>query len=282
MVTLPGGEAWPALGLGTWRMGESRSSRRDEVAAVRAAIEMGYRVIDTAEMYGEGGAEEVVGNAVAECLRAGTVKRDEFFIVSKVYPHNASASGVVAACERSRARLRLDRIDCYLLHWRGSVPLAETVAAFESLRERGRIRYWGVSNFDVADMHELLAVEAGDRCATNQVWLSLTQRGPAFELVPWQQARGIATMAYSPIDQGALATNPALRRIAERRQVTPAQLALAWLAAQPGVLAIPKAASVAHLRENLESQALVLTPEDRAELDLAFPPPMRKTPLAMT
>jgi diketogulonate reductase-like aldo/keto reductase len=282
MVTLPGGEAWPALGLGTWRMGESGSSRRAEEAAVLAAIEMGYRVIDTAEMYGEGGAEEVVGNAVARCLRAGRVSRDELFIVSKVYPHNASASGVVAACERSLARLRLDRIDCYLLHWRGSVPLAETVAAFESLRERGRIRHWGVSNFDVVDMQELFAVDTGDRCITNQVYFSLTQRGPAFELVPWQQARGIATMAYSPIDQGALAKHPALRRIAERRRATPAQLALAWLAAQPGVLAIPKAASVAHLRENLESQALVLTPEDGAELDRAFAPPTRKTPLAMT
>ncbi len=216
MVTFPGDEVWPALGLGTWRMGESAGRRGAEVAAVRAAIEMGYRVIDTAEMYGEGGAEEVVGSADAESLRAGTVRRDELFIVSKVYPHNASAAGTVAACERSCRRLGLDQIDCYLLHWRGQVPLAETVTAFEQLRAAGRIRHWGVSNFDLDDMEELLATGGGEHCTTNQVYYTLSARGPGFALLPWQAAHGIVTMAYSPIDQGALARNAALKALATR------------------------------------------------------------------
>ena len=189
MVTFPGDKVWPSIGLGTWRMGESAAKRRSEVAAVRTAIEIGYRVIDTAEMYGEGGAEEVVGSAVDECLRAGTIRRDELFIVSKVYPHNASAAGTLAACDRSLRRLGLDRIDCYLLHWRGSVPLATTVAAFDDLRTRGWIRHWGVSNFGLNDMEELLAVDGGERCTTNQVYYSLSARGPAFALLPWQEAR---------------------------------------------------------------------------------------------
>ena len=281
MVTFSGGEVWPALGLGTWRMGEAAASRRAEVAAVRAAIEMGYRVIDSAEMYGEGGAEEVVGNAVADCLRAGTVKRDELFIVSKVYPHNASAAGTVAACERSRKRLGLDSIDCYLLHWRGPVPLAETVAAFEDLRSRGRIRHWGVSNFDLDDMEELLSVNGGERCATNQIYYSLTTRGPAFALLPWQEARGIVTMAYSPIDQGALSRNADLRALASRRAITPAQLALAWLSAQAGVMAIPKSADLGRLKENLDSRAVELSRDDLAALGRAFPAAKRKTPLTM-
>ena len=281
MVTFPGGEVWPALGLGSWRMGEAAASRRAEVTAVRAAIEMGYRVIDSAEMYGEGGAEEVVGSAVADCLRAGTVKRDELFIVSKVYPHNANAAGTVAACERSRKRLGLDSIDCYLLHWRGPVPLAETVAAFEDLRSRGRIRHWGVSNFDLDDMEELVAVEGGGRCTTNQIYYSLTTRGPAFALLPWQEARGIVTMAYSPIDQGALSRNADLRALASRRAITPAQLALAWLSAQAGVMAIPKSADLGRLKENLDSRAVELSRDDLAALDRAFPAANRKTPLTM-
>ena len=281
MVTLPGNEVWPSLGLGTWRMGESAARRSGEIAAIRAAVEMGYRVIDTAEMYGEGGAEEVVGRAIAECLRAGTVGRDELFIVSKIYPHNASAAGTVAACERSLKRLGLDRIDCYLLHWRGSVPLAETVAAFEALRERGRIRHWGVSNFDLDDMEELLGVEGGKRCTANQVYYSLTTRGPDFALLPWQAARGIVTMAYSPIDQGELLRNPALRKIAERKSVAPAQLALAWLSAQAGVMALPKSTDLVRLRENLESASMTLGAGDLAALDKAFPPPRRKTPLTL-
>jgi diketogulonate reductase-like aldo/keto reductase len=281
MVTFPGGESRPSLGLGTWRMGESARKRQTEIAAVRLALEMGYRVIDTAEMYGDGGAEEIVGIAVAEALRAGGLRREDLFIVSKVYPHNASAAGVQKACDRSLSRLRLEHLDAYLLHWRGSVPLAETVGAFESLRERGRIRHWGVSNFDIDDMRELVGLEGGDRCATNQIYYSLSARGPAFELVPWQQARGIVTMAYSPVDQGSLAKNAGLAQLARERSVTAAQLALAWLVAQDGVMAIPKAVTEPHLRENLASGSLALTAKDAAALDGMFPPPRGRTPLAM-
>ena len=281
MVTFPGNRELPSLGLGTWRMGESAARRKREVAAVRAAIDMGWRVIDTAEMYGEGGAESVVGEALADALRVGVVARDELFVVSKVYPHNAGARAAVPACERSLQRLGLDHLDCYLLHWRGDVPLEETIDVFERLRDRGRIRAWGVSNFDVADMEELVAVPGGDRCATNQVYFSLSARGPGFDLVPWLQSHSVVTMAYSPIDQGALAANHALAAISERRGWTAAQLALAWLVAQPGVMAIPKATSEVHLRENLAVRDLVLDDAERAALDRAFAPPRRKTPLRM-
>jgi diketogulonate reductase-like aldo/keto reductase len=281
MVTFPGNVQLSSLGLGTWRMGEDHARRPREVAAVRGALETGWRVIDTAEMYGDGGAEEVVGAALADAMRSGSLTRDEVFVVSKVYPHNATGRGTVAACERSLARLGLDHLDCYLLHWRGSVPLKVTVDAFETLRARGKIRHWGVSNFDVADMEELLAVRGGDRCATNQIYYSLSARGPEFDLVPWLRRHGMTTMAYSPIDQGSLARHAALRALADRRNATPAQIALAWLTSQPGVMAIPKAASEAHLRENLASLALTLDEADRATLDAAFPPPRRKTPLAM-
>jgi len=281
MVTFAGTVQLSSLGLGTWRMGEDPARRPGEIAAVRQALETGWRVIDTAEMYGEGGAEEVVGAALAGAMRSGSLRRDDVFVVSKVYPHNATARGTVAACERSLDRLGLDHLDCYLLHWRGSVPLEVTIDAFETLRARGRIRHWGVSNFDVDDMVELMSAPGGDGCATNQVYYSLSERGPGFALVPWLQQHGMVTMAYSPIDQGKLARNAALRKLASKRAVTPAQLALAWLVAQPGVMAIPKAASEAHLRENLAALALTLSPADLAELDAAFPPPRRKRPLAM-
>ena len=281
MVIFPGGERRPSLGLGTWRMGEARSSRKTEIAAVRLALDMGWRVIDTAEMYGEGGAEEVVGLAVEEALRAGTIAREDLFIVSKVYPHNATSAGVTKACERSLARLRLDHLDAYLLHWRGNVPLAETVGAFEALQQRRKIRHWGVSNFDLDDMQALIAVEGGERCATNQIYYSLTTRGPAFDLIPWQQSRGIVTMAYSPVDQGSLARSQELSRLAASRGASAAQVALAWLVSQPGVLAIPKAVRERHLRENLEAQALALTDDDRGTLDALFAPPTGKTPLAV-
>jgi diketogulonate reductase-like aldo/keto reductase len=281
MVTFPGRLHLPSLGLGTWRMGESAARRKREIAAVRAAIDMGWRVIDTAEMYGDGGAEAVVGEAIAGALRAGVVARDELFVVSKVYPHNADARGAVAACERSLARLGLDHLDCYLLHWRGSVPLVETVDAFERLRLRGRIRHWGVSNFDVADMEELFDVAGGDRCATDQVYYSLSARGAGFDLVPWLQSRGLVTMAYSPIDQGALAASDTLAAIAARRGLTAAQLALAWLTAQRGVMAIPKATSEAHQRENWAARDIVLEDAEHRAIDRAFPPPRRKVPLAM-
>jgi diketogulonate reductase-like aldo/keto reductase len=274
-VTLPGGETVPALGLGTWRMGEGRRTRRAEVEAVRLALELGYRLIDTAEMYGDGGAEEVIGEALA----GGPVRREQVFLVSKVYPHNASRKGTLAACERSLRRLRTDRIDLYLLHWRGAVPLAETVAAFETLRAQGKIRHWGVSNFDVADLRELWAVDDGDRCAANQVYYSASQRGIEFDLLPWQRQYGVATMAYCPIDQGGLVANAALAAVGRARGATPAQVALAWVLRQPDVIAIPKAVQPAHLRDNLAAAAIELTAAELARIDAAFPPPARKRPL---
>lgn len=288
-VVFPGGECRPALGLGTWRMGERRAQRAAEVAALRAAFEIGWRVVDTAEMYGEGGAEEVIGEALAAALRAG-LAREQVFIVSKAYPHHASRAGLLDACARSRRRLRLDVIDLYLLHWRGGVPMAQTLAGFAELQRRGWIRRWGVSNFDVADMEELLALAGADDpesgCAANQVCYSLGRRGVEFDLLPWQRARGLPLMAYCPVDQGALAgagAPAALHAVARRHGATPAQVALAALLAKPGVLAIPKAASERHLRENLGAAALAraLDDADRAALDRAFPPPRHKHALAI-
>lgn len=272
----------PSLGLGTWRMGENPRHRAAEVAAVRLAIELGYRLIDTAEMYGEGGAESVVGEAVAEALRAGDVTREALCIVSKVYPHHAGRRGVPEACGRSLARLGLDHIDCYLLHWRGDIPLAETVDAFEHLVADGRIARWGVSNFDLSDMAELVSVAGGRHCATNQVYFSLGERGAAHSLLPWLRERGLPMMAYSPIDQGALAQAEVLRTVGARHGASAAQVALAWVLAQAGVVAIPKAVDPQHLRDNLAARDLVLDADDLARLDRAFPPPARKRPLAMT
>ncbi len=280
-VRFPDGHTCPALGLGTWRMGETARARPTEVAAVRRALEIGYRVIDTAEMYGEGGAEEVVGQALAEATRAGTVAREEVFVVSKVYPHNASRIGVRTACERSRRRLGLDRIDLYLLHWRGSHPLAETLAGFEALMAQGHIARWGVSNFDVADMEELAALRGGAACAANQVYYSLGERGAGHSLLPWLQRAGMPLMAYCPIDQGVLAGNARLAELAQRKGATAAQLALAWAMQQRGVMAIPKAVREAHLRENFAAASLALSAEDLAALDAIFPPPRRKPALAM-
>ena len=280
-LDLPGGGAMPQLGLGTWRMGESTQRRATEVAAVRSAIGMGYRLIDTAEMYGEGGAEEVVGEALAAALSAGEVRRDEMFVVSKVYPHNASRKGTKLACDRSRRRLRLDRIDLYLLHWRGQHPLAETCDALETLVADGSIGAWGVSNFDVDDMAELARLPDGAACATNQVYYALAERGPEFALLPRLRDQGMPMMAYSPIGQGSLAVDPTLRAIGERLGASAAQVALAWLLTQPGVVAIPKAVREAHLQSNLAASALRLGPNDLAEIDRAFPPPRSKTPLAM-
>ncbi|MDQ0568872.1 diketogulonate reductase-like aldo/keto reductase [Variovorax paradoxus] len=284
MRTLPLSHAneLPVLGLGTWRMGEVANRRSAEVAAVREAIGMGYRLIDTAEMYGEGGAETVLGQAIAEALRAGDVRRDELFIVSKVYPHNASRRGTPEACERSLKRLGLDMIDLYLLHWRGSHPLRETVDAMQALVAKGRVAHWGVSNFDTDDMEELAqATGNGPGCAANQVYLSLGERGPEFSLLPWLRERGMPLMAYSPIDQGALAGDGALGELAERLGVTAAQLALAAVIARPGVVAIPKAVRSVHLQQNLAAADLQLDAATLAELDRIYPPPRRKTPLAM-
>jgi diketogulonate reductase-like aldo/keto reductase len=280
-VTLPNGKAVPALGLGTWHTGESASQQKAEIAALRLALNLGYRLIDTAEMYGEGGAETIIGQAVSEALRAGDVKRDELFIVSKVYPHNASRTGTVSACQRSLKRLQLDHIDLYLLHWPGQHALHDTVAGFEKLQAEGRIGLWGVSNFDTDDMAALWSVPGGDACATNQVYYALSQRGVEYELLPWQREQRMPAMAYSPLDQGRLAKHPSLQTIGARHGATATQVALAWMLKQPGVIAIPKAVQEVHLRANLAAADLVLTAQDLAQLDKQFPPPSRKTSLAM-
>jgi diketogulonate reductase-like aldo/keto reductase len=272
----------PVIGLGTWRMGEDERSRAAEVKAVREAITLGYRLFDTAEMYGEGGAETVLGQAIGEALRSGDVRREALFVVSKVYPHNASRRGTREACERSLQRLGLETIDLYLLHWRGNHPLHDTVAAMQSLVADGRIAHWGVSNFDTDDMEELMqCVGDGPPCAANQVYLSLGERGPEFSLLPWQRERGIPLMAYSPIDQGALAHDHGLAELARQLGVTAAQLALAAVIARPGVVAIPKAVRSAHLKENLAAAALQLDATTLAELDRLHSLPTRKMPLAM-
>ncbi len=260
-------------------MGESRSTRAAEIAAIRSALELGYRLIDTAEMYGEGGAEEVVGEALNAAIRAGDVRREDVVVVSKVYPHNASRAGTVAACARSRKRLGLDQVDLFLLHWRGEHPLRETIAALRSLVASAAIRRWGVSNFDVDDMDELESI--GDDCATNQVWYSLGERGVEFALLPWMRARHMPLMAYSPIDQGRCANDPTLQAIARSRGASATQVALAWIASQPGVVAIPKAGGTAHLRENLAAVDLALDDDERRQIDARFMPATRKTPLAM-
>src|SRR5688572_415226 len=274
-------DPFPPLGLGTWRMGESARSRRAEIKAVRSAIAMGYRLIDSAEMYGDGGAEEVVGAAIEQALRAGDCSREDLFIVSKVLPSNASSRGVLAACDRSRGRLGLDTIDLYLLHWPGPHPLPETIGGFEQLLGRGAIARWGVSNFDLAAMQRLLALPGGTACAANQVCYSLGTRGIDFDLVPWQREHDLPLMAYCPIDQGALAGEPRLAALAQPLGLTAAQLALAWTLRDGGVIAIPKSVREAHLRDNLAVASLVLDPATRASLDRLFPPPRGPQPLAM-
>ena len=280
-VRLADGVRVPALGLGTWRMGEARRTHAAEVAALREAVQLGYRLFDTAEMYGEGGAESALGEALNGAIGAGEVRRDELFVVSKVYPHNASRRGAVAACERSLGRLGLERIDLYLLHWRGAHALADTLAAFEQLLLRGRIVRWGVSNFDLDDMRELFALDGGARCAANQVWYSAGQRGSEYALLPWLAEHGVATMAYSPIDQAALARHGALAAIGRRLGVSAAEVALAWVLRRPGVIAIPKAVRAPHLRENLAAATRELDAEALHAIDAAFPPPHAATPLAM-
>jgi diketogulonate reductase-like aldo/keto reductase len=274
IVTLPGGERVPALGQGTWHMGENRRRMAEEAAAVRLGIELGMTLIDTAEMYGSGGAEEMVARA-AEGLR------DDLFIVSKVYPHNASRAGVVAACERSLERLRTDRIDLYLLHWRGSIPLAETLEGFEQLRRDGKIRHYGVSNFDRADMAEWVALKGGENVAADQVLYNLSRRGPEWDLLPWCRERGIAIMAYTPLGQGSLLRDRTLTEVARRRNATPAQVALAWLLQQERMIVIPKAARPEHVRENRRALDVALTKEDLLALDRAFPPPKGRSSLGM-
>jgi diketogulonate reductase-like aldo/keto reductase len=272
-IRLPDGVQVPALGQGSWRMGEGAGARRAEVAALRLGLDLGLTLVDTAEMYGDGGAEEVVAEAIAG-------RRDEVFLVSKVYPHNASATKLPRALEASLRRLQVERLDLYLLHWRGAVPLAETVEAMERAKAQGKIARWGVSNLDVDDLEEL-GSSLGD-CATDQVLWNLEARGVEFDLLPFCAARGMPVMAYSPIGQGgALLRHRALATIAAGHGATPAQLALAFVLARPGVIAIPKAADPAHVRLNAAARDIVLTPQDLAELDAAFPPPKRKRPLEM-
>lgn len=273
-VRLPSGERVPALGQGSWYMGEDRSARKQEIAALQLGLDLGLTLIDTAEMYAEGGAEEVVGEAIAG-------RRDEVFLVSKVYPHNATRQGVVAACERSLKRLDTDCIDLYLLHWRGQHPLAETVAGFEALQRAGKIRHWGVSNLDLDDMRELAAVPGGGGGAANQLLYNLSRRGIEWDLLPWLRERGVPVMAYSPIEQARLLRQPELKDFARRHGMTPAQAALAWLLGQEGVIAIPKSASAAHVRENAAVRDLVLDAAQRAELDRLYAPPRGPSALEM-
>ncbi|WP_439889266.1 aldo/keto reductase [Pseudomonas sp. MBLB4123] len=268
------GEQVPVIGQGTWRMGEDPAERRREVAALQQGIELGLRLIDTAEMYGEGGAEQVVGEAIDG-------RREQVFLVSKVYPHNASRAGVAAACERSLKRLDTETIDLYLLHWRGQYPLAETVEAFERLRAQGKIRRWGVSNFDLDDLQELTGLGLAG-CATNQVLYNPEARGIEFDLLPWQRRQGMPLMAYCPLGQGgALLRQPELQAVAERHGATVAQVALAWALRQDGLIVIPKAVEPAHVRLNAEAAGLELTAEDLALIDAACPAPTGKRPLAM-
>jgi len=273
-VTLPNGERVPAFGQGTWHMGDDRRRAAEEVAAVKLGIDLGMTLIDTAEMYGSGGAEEMVA-------RAAEGVRDDLFIVSKVYPHNASRAGVVAACERSLKRLATDRIDLYLLHWRGSIPLAETLAGFEQLQRDGKIRYHGISNFDRDDMAEWVALGGGETVAANQVLYNFSRRGPEWDLFPWCRERGVAIMAYTPLGQGSMLANRGLAEVARRRGATPAQVALTWLLRQEGTIVIPKASRPEHVRENRGALDLELAAEDLAALERAFPPPKGRSSLGM-
>jgi aldehyde reductase len=265
-VTFLSGERVPAFGLGTWNLGDDRAARAEEIATLRLGLEAGAALIDTAEMYGDGRAEELVAEAIAG-------RRDAAFLVSKVYPHNASAKGAPAACERSLRRLKTDRIDLYLLHWRGNVPLAETLQAFERLQQAGKIRHYGVSNLDLADMRELWQLHGGDGVATNQLLYNLTRRGIEWDLLPWLRQRRVPLMAYSPLEQARLAGNRKLAGFALRHGMTPAQAALAWLLARDDVIVIPKTGRRERLKENLGALEHALTAAQLAELDRLFPPP---------
>ncbi len=272
-VSLPDGETVPALGQGSWGLGENRARRAEEIAAVREGVALGMTLIDTAEMYGEGETESFLAEALAGL-------RDRVFLVSKAYPQNAGRGRLARACEQSLRRLNTDRLDLYLLHWRGNVPLGETAAAMQSLQRDGKIRHWGVSNLDTDDMRELES-EGGGACAANQILYNLARRGPEFDLLPWMQARKMPLMAYSPIEQGRLPAKAALKTIAERHAATPLQIALAWVLRRPDAIVIPKASRLDHVRQNRKALDIVLSEEDLAAIDEAFPAPIRKVPLAM-
>lgn len=273
-VRLPAGESIPVMGLGTWHLGESPARRASELAALRLGIDRGLTLIDTAEMYGNGAAEALVGEAIAG-------RRDEVFLVSKVLPSHATYAGTIDACRQSVSRLGTDRLDLYLLHWRGNVPLEQTVRAFEELVRLGMIRYWGVSNFDVDDMAELLDVPGGEAVQTNQVLYNLTRRGIEYDLLPTLQEQGIPVMAYSPIEQGRLLDHPTIIAVARRRHATPAQVALAWVMNREGVNAIPRAGTREHVMEDRAAVDLRLTEHDLRSLDEAFPPPRGAQSLEM-
>lgn len=273
-VTLPCDEAVPALGMGSWRMGENPALRTQEIATLQLGLDLGCRLIDTAEMYGEGLAEELVGQALQG-------RRDQAFVVSKVYPHNASAAGVAAACERSLRRLKTDRIDLYLLHWRGSIPLAETLKGLAALQQAGKIRHYGVSNLDLADMRELWALPGGPGVQTNQLLYNLSRRGIEWDLLPWMRERRLPLMAYSPIEQARLLRHRGLAAFAKRHGMTASQAALAWLLAQGDVIAIPKTGDPDRLRENVAAAAFELDAAQQAELDALFPPPAGASALEM-
>ena len=273
-VRLPNGDTMPAYGQGTWHMGEDRRRAADEEAALKLGIELGITLIDTAEMYGNGVAEEIVARATAG-------SRERLFIVSKVLPYNASQKGVIEACERSLKRLKTDRIDLYLLHWRGSVPLPETIAGFARLQQDGKIRHHGVSNFNTEDMKEWVGLAGGEAVAANQILYNLSRRGPEFELIPWCRERAVAIMAYTPLEQGRMLGNRALKEVASRHGRSAAQVALAWLLRQDGMVVIPKATQADHVRDNRAALDLALDDADLAALDRAFPPPTSRTSLGM-
>lgn len=274
-VQFPNGRVISALGLGTWHMGENRSVRQAEVDALRTGMDLGMTVIDTAEMYGDGGAEEVVAEAIAG-------RREEIFLVSKVMPQNASLKGTIAACGKSLKRLKTERIDLYLLHWRGRYALADTVAAFERLRADGKIGEWGVSNFDVTDMAELARIESGTRCAANQVMYHLGERGVEWQLLPEAQRARMLIMAYCPLGRGNLMRNAVVVRLAKKHDVAASAVALAFLLGKPGVQAIPKSAHAERVREFAAALTVTFDSDDLAMLDREFPPPKRKVSLAMT
>jgi len=274
IVELPSGEKVPQLGQGTWRMGENARARKEEIAALKLGLDLGMTLIDTAEMYGNGGAEEVV----AEAVRG---RRDDCFIVSKVLAENSTRDRTIAACEKSLKRLKTDRIDLYLLHWRGRPRLDEALAGFEALIAAGAIRYWGVSNFDVDDMEELVALSGGTNCASNQVLYNLRRRGIEAGLLPWCRSRGIPIMAYSPIEQGRLVRDRTLTQIAIRHRATPVQIALAWVLRHGDMMVIPKATTLEHVRDNRAALDIRLTEQDLGELNRGFPPPKGKRPLEL-
>ncbi|WP_206603077.1 aldo/keto reductase [Leptolyngbya ohadii] len=273
-ITLPSGRSIPVLGMGTWQMGEQSRSRETEINALKRGMELGITLIDTAEMYGEGGAEEIISAAIAG-------RRDDVFLVSKVYPHNASRKGTIAACERSLRRLKTDYLDLYLLHWRGSIPLSQTLEALQELQQAGKIRDYGVSNFDLSDMQEARSLPGGNAIATNQVLYNLMRRGAEWDLLPWCRQHGVPIMAYSPVEQGRLLKNRQLESLAALLGVTSAQVAIAWLLHQENVIVIPKASNLTHVEQNRAALDLKLSETDLQELDRIFPPPSRRVALEM-